>query len=352
MKPIGSVSSVLIRLGGRPPLEFRTTAVVWLVSVVLLAALGCSADTNTLTVYSGRSESLVGPMIEQFRDATGIEVAVKYGSTSEMAATLLEEGNNTPADVFFAQDPGGLGAVVDMLAPIPEDILGLVPQWARSPDGKWVGVSGRARVVVHNTDAVNPNDLPASLMGFTDPKWKGRIGWPPTNGSFQAMVTAMRVMWGDEQTRQWLQGIQANEPKVYPKNTPTVAAAASGEIDVGFVNHYYLYRFLQESGEGFGARNHHLAEGGPGSIVLVAGAGMLDTAKNVDDAQRFLKFMLSTVAQQYFASQTFEYPLLDGVTTHRSLPPLSKINNPSVDMASLADLKGTQRMLRDLGIIP
>ena len=341
-----------MRLDGRSLFKFRPTPAIWLVSMVLLAALGCSSDSSTLTVYSGRSESLVGPIIDQFRDATGIQVLVKYGSTSEMAATLLEEGKNTPADIFFAQDPGGLGAVVDMLAPLSEEVLGLVPQWARSPDGKWVGISGRARVVVYNTESVRPDDLPGSLSGFTDPMWKGRLGWPPTNGSFQAMVTSMRVIWGDDRTREWLEGIQANEPRVYPKNTPTVAAAASGEIDVGFVNHYYLYRFLEESGEGFGARNHHIVDGGPGSIVLVAGAGMLDTSENVDDTQRFLRFMLSTVAQVYFASQTFEYPLVDGVETHGSIPPLSEINNPSVDMASLADLKGTQRMLRDLGIIP
>ena len=327
-------------------------SVTALFSICFLVALGCSSDSSTLTVYSGRSESLVGAIIEQFHEATGIEVAVKYGSTSEITATLLEEGENTPADVFFAQDPGALGEVVDMLVPVPEDILDLVPGWARSPDDKWVGISGRARVVVYNTNTVRPSDMPGSLKGFTDPKWKGRIGWPPSNGSFQAMVTAIRVMWGDGETREWLQGIQTNQPKVYPKNTPVVAAAASGEIDVGFVNHYYLYRFLQESGEGFGARNHHLAEGGPGSIILVSGAGILDTAKNVDDAQKFLRFMLSTVAQQYFASQTFEYPLVVNINTHRSLPPILEVNNPSVDMASLSDLKGTQRMLRDLGIIP
>ena len=307
---------------------------------------------GSLVIYSGRSESLVGPIIDQFRAASGIEVSVKYGSTAEIAATLLEEGKNSPADVFFAQDPSGLGAVAAMLSPLPVDILETVPEWARSPEGSWVGISGRARVVVYNTSVLNDADLPASLMAFTGPEWKGRIGWPPSNGSFQAMVTAMRVQWGEDKTRQWLQGIQANEPIVYSKNTPTVAAAASGEIDVGFVNHYYVHRFLQESGEGFGARNHYLNGGGPGGIVLVAGSGILRTADNRENAEKFLRFMLSTVAQQYFASQTFEYPLVDGVKTSRDLPPLSDLRNPNIDMASLGDLKGTQALLRDLGIIP
>ncbi len=330
------------------------TAAAWAALVLILVSMGlaaCSQD-STLVVYSGRSESLVGPVVDLFRDATGIEVDVKYGSTAEIAATLLEEGKNSPADVFFAQDPGGLGAVVDMLSALPDDILDTVPAWARSPDRDWVGISGRARVVAYNTNAVDPSDMPDTMEGFADPRWKGRIGWPPSNGSFQAMVTAMRVQWGEDRTRAWLSGIVANEPVAYPKNTPTVAAAATGEVEVGFVNHYYLHRFLQEEGEGFGARNHYLTGGGPGSVVLVAGAGILETTESRDDAERFLKFLLSTVAQQYFAAQTFEYPLVDGVAIDSALRPLSDLQNPDVDMASLADLKGTQALLRDLGIIP
>jgi iron(III) transport system substrate-binding protein len=338
--------------------HFRSLRVLLLLALVSLVLAGCmqgavvAQGAGSLVVYSGRSESLVGPIIDQFRDASGIDVSVKYGGTAEIAATLLEEGENSPADVFFAQDPSGLGTVAAMLGPLPDDILDTVPEWARSPEGNWVGVSGRARVVAYNTNVLDDADLPSSLMAFTGPEWKGRIGWPPANGSFQAMVTAMRVQWGEEKTRGWLQGIQANEPIVYAKNTPTVAAAASGEIDVGFVNHYYVHRFLQESGDGFGARNHFLDGGGPGGIVLVAGSGILSTADNRENAERLLRFVLSTVAQQYFASQTFEYPLVDGVKTARELPPLSDLRNPNIDMASLGDLKGTQALLRDLGIIP
>lgn len=335
-----------------PAISRTVTAYVGvLLILVSMALVACSQD-STLVVYSGRSESLVEPVVELFRESTGIAVDVKYGSTAEIAATLLEEGKNSPADVFFAQDPGGLGAVVDMLSKLPDEILTSVPSWARSPNGDWVGVSGRARVVAYNTDEVDPSEMPDTMEGFTDPRWKGRIGWPPSNGSFQAMVTAMRVQWGEEATRQWLEGIIANEPVAYPKNTPTVAAAATGEVAIGFVNHYYLHRFLQEEGEGFGARNHYLTGGGPGSVVLVAGAGILETTENHDDAEKFMKFLLSTVAQQYFAAQTFEYPLVSGVAIDSALQPLSGLQNPDVDMASLADLKGTQALLRDLGIIP
>ena len=331
----------------------REVPVEKLVEVEKIVEVVREREPGTLVVYSGRSESLVAPIIEQFEEVTGINVAVKYGKSGEIAATILEEGEHSPADVFFSQDPSGLGEVAnaDLFETLPTSIIKKVPTWARSPESEWVGISGRARVVVYNKDSLMPEQIPTSMEDFTKPEWKGRIGWAPTNGSFQAMVTAMRVVWGEEKTREWLLGVQANEPKVYPKNTPTVAAAGSGEIDVGFVNHYYLYRFLAEEGEDFGARNSHVTSGGPGGIVLVAGGGILKSAENKENAELFFKFMLSRVAQQYFAGQTYEYPLVEGVNTNRLLTPLDDINNPDIDMASLDDLAGTQAMLRDIGIL-
>lgn len=323
-----------------------------MLSLILLLGACRQADTETLTVYSGRSEELVGPLMDQFSDATGIEVKVRYGSTSEMAATILEEGANSPADIFFAQDPGGLGAVTHLFTLLPEAILSQVDSKFRSPDDKWVGISGRARVIVYNTDKLSESDLPDDIWDFTDPQWKGRIGWAPTNGSFHAMVTAMRVIWGDEKTIQWIEGIQANEPQVYPKNTPIVDAAGRGEIDIGFPNHYYLFRFLAEHGESFAARNYYLRGGGPGAVILVAGAGILETSENKELAERFLDFMLSRVAQQYFATQTFEYPVVAGIKTDRLLKPVSEINSPQIDMADLADLDGTLKLLRKTGLVP
>ena len=310
------------------------------------------AAPGRLVVYSGRSESLVGPIIEQFSDVTGIDVKVKYGSTFEIAATIQEEGENSPADVFFAQDPGGLGAVSELLSSLPGDVVLKVPDWARSPEGKWVGVSGRARVIVYSTELVSEDELPTSVKDLTDPKWKGKIGWPPTNSSFRTMVTAMRMMWGEDETRQWLTDMQANEPGIFPKNTPIVAAAGAGEVSVGLVNHYYLHRFIQEEGDDFGARNLFLKNGGPDSLVMVAGAGILDTSDNRDNAEAFMRFMLSKVAQQYFAGQTFEYPLVEGVKTHRLLPPIDTLNGPDIDLSQLSDLQGTDAMLRETGVIP
>jgi iron(III) transport system substrate-binding protein len=325
-----------------------------LVGIVLLSlsAVGCGADDDALVVYSGRSETLVQPVMDQFEDLTGIEVKVKYGGTAELAATLLEEGDGTPADVFFAQDPGGLGAVEGMLSPLPAELIGGVPGWARSPSGLWVGVSGRARVLVYNPDRLSPTELPDDIWDLTDPKWKGRLGWAPTNGSFLTMVTGMRMLWGEEKTRGWIEGIVANDPRTYPKNTPQVQAVADGEIDIGMPNHYYLYRFLAEHGEDFSARNYHTPAGGPGALVMVAGAGVLRESDNEEAAERFIDFLLSAVAQQYFAGQTFEYPLVEGVKTNRLLTPLDEINQPTIPLASLSDLSGTTDLLRSAGALP
>ncbi len=311
-----------------------------------------------LVIYSGRSESLVDPIIQEFARLSGIDVQVRYGGTAEVAATLMEEGENSPADIFYAQDPGGLGAVQEagMLTELPQEILDRVPSRFQPASGEWVGISGRARVVVYNTEAITDpeNELPDDLWGFTEPEWQGRIGWAPTNGSFQAMVTAMRTVWGEERTAEWLEGIQANEPIVYEGNTPIVAATAAGEVDVGFVNHYYLYRFIAEEGEGFGARNYFLPGGGPGSLIMVSGAGILETAENRENAEQFLEFLLSVPGQQYFASQTYEYPVVEGVQPSLLLPPLEELDEQAVDIepVAMSDLEGTVQLLSDLGVLP
>ena len=333
-------------------IRFWGIIALFLTAVFLSACGGSDGDAGSLTVYSGRSETLVGPLIDRFKEDTGIDVSVKYAGTPQLAATLLEEGDNTSADVFFAQDPGGLGAVAGMLSPLEEDVLAQVPQWAVSSDGVWVGVSGRARTVVYNTDTLAPDDLPDDLEGFTDPKWNGRLGWAPTNASFQTMVTAMRSIWGDQRTVQWLENIQANDPKVYPKNTPIVSAAASGEIDVGLVNHYYLHRFLAEQGDSFSARNYHPPAGGPGAIVMVSGVGILEESNNKDNAQQFIDYLLSDISQKYFVEETYEYPLASGIPVAEGVSPLSEINNPDLSSSALSDLEGTQALLREAGIIP
>ena len=325
-------------------------------TVLMIGALSfaCGGGGDTITVYSGRSESLVQPVLDRFEEETGISVRVNYASTSQVTATILEEGDGSPADVVFLQDPGFLGVLSSegKLASLPDDILDMVDERYRAGNGEWVGTSGRARTVVYNTENIDPGaDLPNSILGFTDPVWKGRIGWPPQNASFQAFVTGMRVMLGDDETRKWLEGIQANEPRSYPNNTTTVQAAANGEIDVGFVNHYYLHRFLESEGDGFGARNHYIGNGDPGALLLTAGAGVMRTSENMEQGERFIRFLLSPETQEYFASETFEYPLV-GDPDQEGLLALDQLDPPDIDLSDLSDAQGTLDLLRETGILP
>jgi iron(III) transport system substrate-binding protein len=212
-------------------------------------------EGQTLVVYSGRSEELVKPIIDQFGEAFGVTVEVRYGDSAEMAALILEEGDASPADVFFSQDAGALGALSQegLFGELPEEILGRVDSRFSDPNGMWVGISGRARAVVYNTDAVSEADIPESILDFTDEEWSGRLGWAPTNASFQAFVTALRVERGDDVARDWLEGMVANDITAYEGNSPIVQAVADGEIDAGFVNHYYLLRMQAEAGGGLPA---------------------------------------------------------------------------------------------------
>lgn len=304
------------------------------------------------TVYSGRSESLVGPLLETVRERTGLDVSVRYGSTSEIAATILEEGQNSPADVFFAQDAGALGAIAreGMFTPLPPRLLDRVPARFQSPVGEWLGLSGRARVVVYNTDSLEEGDLPDSILGFVDERWQGRLGWAPGNGSFQAFITGLRVQLGEVAARDWLEGILANNPAVYPKNTPIVEAVITGEIDAGFVNHYYLMRQLAERPD-VPAANYFYTDGDPGALVNVAGIGLLQTSKHSESAIELIEFLLGDEAQCYFADTTFEYPLVDGIDPAAGLPPLATIETPDIDLGNLDDLEGTLQLLQDVGAL-
>ncbi len=316
--------------------------------VVTTAANPVSGEP--LVVYSGRNENLVGSLIEQFKTETGIDIQVRYGDTAELAAAILEEGENTPADVFFAQDAGALGALqkADRTSKLPQDILNQVEARYRSPEGEWVGITGRVRTLDYNTNLVQADQVPQSVMELTDPKWDGQIGWAPSNGSFQAFVTAMRLSVGEEQTREWLQGVQANNPKVYPKNTAIVEALSRGEIAVGFVNHYYLEKFKAENPD---APVAHSFPNDVGSLVNVAGVSILENTDNPAASQQFVNFMLSPQAQEYFTEETYEYPLASNVTATKTLKPLSEIKYPEMDLSNLDDLEGTLKLLEETGIL-
>ena len=303
-----------------------------------------------LTVYSGRSESLIQPLIAPFEQRTGIRVRIRYGQTAEMAATILEEGRHSPADVFFAQDAGALGALArsGRLQQLPDALLAPVEPRFRSPDDRWVGVSGRARVLVYHPDRVDEASLPDDLSGLCDPVWRGRVGWAPANGSFQAFVTALRVTEGEQAARDWLRCMQANDTRAYAKNTPIVWAVASGEIAVGLVNHYYLHALEQEHRTELGIRNHYPAGG---VLVNAAGVGIVDTTRQPELAAQFIAYLLSDEAQRYFTDTLFEYPLATGVAANPALPPLQALVTPDLDLGALDDLETTLDLLHATGLL-
>ncbi|HXH88856.1 MAG TPA: iron ABC transporter substrate-binding protein [Gaiellaceae bacterium] len=328
--------------------------------MTLLAALalaGCGGDDESesgpLTIYSGREEELVQPLFDRFEEETGVQVDVRYGDSAELAATIAEEGDNSPADVFFAQDPGSLGAVEEQLEPLSDEILDRVATRFRDDARRWVGTSGRARVLVYNTDELSADEVPDSVFELTDPKWKGKIGLPPTNASFQAFVTAMRLDVGDDRTRAWLEALKANDPKFYEKNTPTVEAVASGEIELGLVNHYYLYLVKGEQPDA-PIENKYLPGDDPGALVSVAGAGVLSGSENVDNAVRFVEFLLEDEQQRFYTDEAeeAEIPLVAGIAPKEGVPTLDELSGrgPDVDLSSFGDeLEKTLVLLNETG---
>ena len=324
-----------------------------LLTALSLLFAGTGALAQTLTVYSGRNEAFIAPVVESFTAATGIALEVRYGDTAELAVTILEEGENSPADVFLAQDAGALGALskAGLFTELPSTILEKVEPRFRSPAGLWVGVTGRARVLAYNTGVYTPETLPQRIFALTGEAYRGRVGWAPSNGSFQAFVTAMRVLEGDERTRAWLTGMIDNGVQVYPDNSSQLEAIARGEIDLGLVNHYYLYRYLVERGDSFPVRNYYFKDADLGSLINVAGVGILKTTDQPGEAQQFVDYLLGRSAQEHFTNTVYEYPLVSGIATNARLVPLSEIQTPALDLSNLDDLEGTLELLSEVGAL-
>jgi iron(III) transport system substrate-binding protein len=324
------------------------------VAVAALLASGCGGGSDDpLTVYSGREEELVAPLFERFTEETGIDVEVRYGDSAELAATIAEEGDNSPADVFFAQDPGSLGSVEEQLRELPQEILDRVDERFRDSAGRWTGTSGRSRVIAYNTDALSENEVPDSVFDLTDTQWKGRVGIAPTNASFQAFVTAMRLAEGDDATRRWLTELAENDPEEYESNTPIVEAVAAGDIDLGLVNHYYLYLVREEQPDAPIA-NHFLQSGDPGALVSVAGAAVLESSDQEGDGNAFLEYLLSDDGQRFYVDEAeeAEYPLVADIEPKEGLPALDSLQGPDVDLSSFgAEHEATIELLRETGYL-
>lgn len=315
-----------------------------------------NADGDALVVYSGRNENLVKPLLERFTADTGIAVTARYDNSAALAAALLEEGDATRAEVFLSQEAGALGALQDAgrLAALPEAQLDRVDERYRSAEGRWVGVSGRSRVLVYNTDRVQEADLPQSVFELTEPAYAGQVAIAPTNASFQSFVTGMRVAAGEDRTEQFLRGLVANDVQAdYEGNAQVLDAVDSGQISYGLINHYYLYEKADSTAGGLAAlnsANHLFRAGDPGALVNVAGVGVLEGAADERTA-RLVDYLLAEPAQAYFAEQTHEFPLIKGVSAAApGLPPLAGLRGPDVDLSELDTLEQTLTLLGKVGL--
>lgn len=338
----------------------------------ILALVGCGTTTepaaesdtspaatelesdNTFTLYSGRDEALIQPLIDQFEESSGIEVDVRYGNTAELGALLLEEGEQTPAQVFLSQDAGALGALssAGLFTTLPEDVAATVPAGFTSTDDSWVGVTGRARVIVYDGEALDADDVPVTVDELTDPDWSGRVGFAPSNASFQAFITAYRVLKGEEAADEWVAALAANDPQIFENNGAVLTAVNEGVVETGLINHYYWFRQAAETGEeNMRAQLSYPEAGDPGSIVNVTGAGILSNAAQDADALEFVEFLVSADAQQYFVEETFEYPLAEGAEAPEGLPALDSLVNPDLDLSDLESLEQTQELLSKHGLI-
>jgi iron(III) transport system substrate-binding protein len=305
-----------------------------------------------LTVYSGRSEELVSEVFDRFTAETGIEVDVRYGDTAELAATIINEGDASPADVYWGQDAGALGALQaeGRFTTLPDDLVDLVDPAFSSTTGEWVGVTGRVRVLSYNSDTLTEDEVPDSVFDLTDPEWEGRVSWAPTNGSFQAFVTAMRVTEGDDVAREWLEGMIANDVQVFENNASQVEAVGRGEVDVALVNHYYLARFTSEDPD-FPVANRFLP-GDIGGLVNVAGVGILESTDQPSAAEEFVRYLLGQETQDYFGTETNEkeFPAVQGIEAE-GLPAVDELDPPAVDLSDLEDLQGTLTLLQETGAL-
>ena len=318
-----------------------------------VAACGGDDEGDGLVVYSGRNQDLVGELLERYQSDTGAKLEIRYGDSADLAATLLEEGENSPADVFFSQDAGALGALEaeGLLAPLPKATLDAVEPRFRSDTGRWVGLTGRSRVIAYDKRELKPADLPQSALAVPEEEWKGRVGWAPTNPSFESFVTAMRKLEGEDVARRWLEDMVANDTKPYPNNIAVRDAIANGEIDIGLINHYYVAEAVAEEGPDYPVGVFFPPGRDVGSLVNVSGAGILASSERDAEARKLVDYLLSKAGQEYFAEVTKEYPLASGVQADPALEPFDRIQAPDIDLADLAGLQETVELLQETGAL-
>ena len=317
-----------------------------------VAACGSGGGGDRLVVYSGRTQNLISPLLNQFAEETGISIDVRYDDSANLALLIDEEGERTPADVFISQSPGSVGFLDERgrLSPLPDDILAEVPEGDAAQDGSWVGLSGRVRTLVYNSEMVDPEGLPDSVLDLTASEFAGEVALAPTNGSFQDFVTVLRQELGDDEAQAWLEGMAAGNPPTYDNNTSIVEAVGRGEVPMGLVNHYYAF-VAKDSDPDLPVENHYFPDGDFGSTLLVTAASIVDSSGRPEEAARLVEFLLSPEAQRFFSDETFEFPLASGAEANDALPSFDDINKTRVDLGELGGgLAATTEMIDESGL--
>lgn len=327
--------------------------IVFLAFAMVCIVVG-TVQAAELTLYCGRGEPLVQPVLDQFQRETGIKVNVRYGGTAQLAVLVQEEGQRSSADLFWGQDSGAMGALANagLLRQLPPDVYKGLPSIYVSKTGQWVATSGRARVIAYSSARINNAELPKTVFDLAQERYRGRMALPPSNGSFQSFVTAMRVLHGDAKTLEWLKAIKANEPKIFTNNAAALTAIADGEADFALINSYYLPRFKMRD-QNFPAAQAFFADGDAGNLVNVAGIAILKSSSKQDEALRLVRYLLSPAAQQYFTSVVGEYAVVQGIISNPVLTDMSLVQKaaPQIDLDKLADLNGTLNLLRESGLL-
>jgi iron(III) transport system substrate-binding protein len=312
-----------------------------------------SASTETITVYSGRNENFIKPFFDEFEALTGIKVEVRYGDSAELAAQLLEEGANSPADVFLSQDAGAIGAVAaaELLQVLDSADAQKVPSKFADPNGYWVGITGRARVIAYDPELLQADDVPTSIDSLLNPQWKSIIGIAPANSSFQSFVTALRQIRGDDAALEWLQGLAANDPQIFEKNSQIIEAIDAKVIGLGLTNHYYAYEVAESLGRTLTVENGFFEAGDPGNLLNVSAFGILNTSKKTEAANLLLQYLLDEDTQKKFVAETSEYAILPDLRPPGNMPALTELGLPDVALGNLSDVAKTQELLVQAGLL-
>jgi iron(III) transport system substrate-binding protein len=328
----------------------RIAALVSTVAVVLSAtSCSSSSESDELLIYNAQHESLTKEWIDAFTKETGIKVTYRQGGDTELGNQLVAEGNASPADVFLTENSPAMAAVekAGLFANLDPATLDQVPAQYRPATGKWTGVAARSTVFVYNTSRLQPDQLPKSMLDLQQPQWKGRWGGAPAKADFQAIVSALLQLEGDQVTAQWLAGMKTNAV-IYNDNIATMKAVNAGEVDGGIIYHYYWFRDQAKTKEGSGnTALHYFKNEDPGAFVSLSGGGVLESSNKKDQAQQFIKFITGKSGQEVLEKGTsFEYPVGSGVPANPALPPLDSLQAPAVDPSTLNAQQVTDLMTK------